>query len=661
MPIVDFEQDPNAPYGSGNFRDETGKTTYLHDPDTASQFNKTMKGSAIQSQVGGESDAIATRFMGGAAPGAGPDMRLAMNDTGQPVPVGDVTAPAPPPPNTVAPPMASDAENMSVAPPEPLSSSPSAPGAAPSKPQQLVDAVSKVHAKAPAADLPPISGTSNTHNTAVVHGRPAAAVDADIAAREKAGGVVDEQLLTAGREKDTATDRALGAQGSAATLRAMREQTRIDAAKAERQKAVEDRARVQEALKKNDESLDPEHYMRTMSTGKRVSMTILAALNGAFGALIGQKGNGVIDVLNKSIDADIDRQKQEIASGRIRMGNDIQEFINQGHDAKTAEALARDRLDAAVDQVTEIEAKRLGIAGENEKNAQLFVAQRQEARAAQRGELLAQKESKIQESDSAVVERSVPKPTNGIEQLLQIAQLESANLKLNNDRIASADATELSGELYGTDENGRPLKLMNPDQVKEVKDKVAQVGPALAETAGAVNMTKALVEALGGKLDETTGKITKPEGGDLKGVGPVDKRGGYTGAITAVPRALGLYRADIDRARDAQNALKEYVTKQMTGANSNLRQDQTFGSMVGGDFSNEEQTWENLQNWTDTLFASVHQHMGRLGSAGMRLMGKNQSEAKRGNGAPPLKERVTTGARGTSVIPDEPQTMSVNP
>lgn len=676
--IVDFMQDPNAPFGSGNFRDDSGRITYLHDPDTAGEFVKTLPGSGTK---GGGGPLPADTQPGVAAQQGindtnaaigGLEQKLASNDTGQPVPVG-----APPPmPNTSAPTAgenmsisATPAEVQSLSRPQQLVSAlnkaTGSPGPSPSasRPQQLVSAVSKATSQpAPTGPLPPISGVSTTNNTSVTYGRDGKAVDADIAAREHAGQTVDTSLLDAGKQKDATNIAGLDAQGRAADLRRQREDQRITEAKAERQKAIDDKTKVEAALKQNDNSLDPDHYMKTMSTGSQVGMTILAVLNGAFGSLNGQKGNGVIDVLNKNIDTDLDRQKQEIASGRIRMGNQIQEFINQGHDAKTAEALARDRLDAAVDQKLEIDAKKLAVTGENAEQAKLLIAQRQEARAAQRGDLLAQKESRVQETTSRVVERAIPKPVNSVEQMLQLAQLESAQLKLGNERVAQADAVELSGDIYGRNEKGQPLKMLNPDQVKDVKDKAATVGPALAETSGAVNMTKVLVDSLGGKLDETTGQITWPEDGEVKGAGPVDKRGGYLGAnpVGYGLRQAGLWRADVDKVHDAQAALKEFVTSQLTGANSNLRQDATFGSMVGGDLSNESQTKENLQNWSNTLFAARQQHMARLGDAGMRYQRQLEQKAKAGADAPPLVRRQTTGAVGSTVVPEEPR-MSVNP
>ncbi len=99
--IVDFEQDPAAPFGSGNFRDDSGRITYLHDPDTASDFVTTMSGSRESRGGGGApepkpGDAAAQGIADTNAAIGGLEQKLASNDTGLPVPVGA----APPMPNT---------------------------------------------------------------------------------------------------------------------------------------------------------------------------------------------------------------------------------------------------------------------------------------------------------------------------------------------------------------------------------------------------------------------------------------------------------------------------------------------------------------------------------------------------------------------------------
>ena len=663
MPIVGFEQDPNGPFGSGTFRDEAGRVTYLHDPDTASRFVSTMPGSSPAKAVAAQSTDIARGVMGGAAPSAGPDMRLALNDTGAPVPAGD--------PNMSV----SDAPNMSVSPsPQQLVSTvgdataapatagpAAAPSAAPqSKPQQLVNAVTK--AAAPSAAVLPLAGVQTTQNRSVVKGASRAGAEKRVREGEQAQADVNAARLAAAQAKDTRTDQAYQQMITGTKAAGVEEFQNIADARAKEAEAARLEKLKREELAKNDKQLDPERVLRNMSTGKKVGMTILAALNGAFGALIGKKNNDVIDVIDQEIERDIQRQRDEIASGRVRIGNEIDRYVKMGFDAETAEKMARDRLKTAVMAVTDLEAKRLGVQGENAENARLMNEEQNAQVTRWRGEVMATTEDREQTNDQRTETRQAATPKASLDEALKQVQLQQAMLKLGNEKTATMNAVELSKQLFGVDEKGNPVKLINPDEAKDLNDKAAQLGPALAETAGAVNMTKVLIESLGGKLDVTTGKITWPEGGDVSGAGPVDVHGGYTGPLTWTLRQAGLYRADVDKVRDAQSALKEYVTSQLTGANSTLRQEQVFGAMVGGDLVNEGRVKENVENWTKTLFSTREAHMARLGPAGQRLVELNQRNAQLGNQAEPLKPMVVTSKTGDAspTVSDEP-TMSMVP
>lgn len=643
MPIVDFEQDPDMPLGTGNFRDDRGRVTYLSDPDTASRFIKTMPGSSFAKSVGSESTDLAKDAMGGAAPAPGTDLRTAsnnLNDTGLPTPVGDVTAPVPGVPAAAPPAPAAPA-----APP-----APAGPGSAGVALVKKLDALPQKPAAAPppaaAAAAPGLPVAQTTHSQQVVKGADKGNALRRIAEEETAGRALNAAGEQLGASKDARIDRSLSLQRDTVKSEGAKDfQVVADA------RAKQDEARRMEELKRkeleeNDKLMDPDRYVRDMSGGKKVAMVILAALNGGFGALVGQKENGVMALLNDAIDRDIDRQKSEIASGRIRKQNEIDKYVKMGFDAETAEKMARDRMSNAIMLATKLEADRLGVQGENLENAKFLSQQGELQRAQRRGDILATTEDRATIGDT--VTREVPKPVAagaGLEAMLKQAELELKMNTIRNERIANANADELSAQIYGVDEKGNPKNRLNPAEAKELKDKVATVGPALAELAGAVNMTDELVNSLGGKLDVTTGRIEWPKDGDVKGAGPVDAAGGVLGVAGPVApfvqgaRALNLYRADIDKAREKQGALKEYVTSRMTGANSTIRQDATYGTMVGGDFTNEDQTKENIQAWANTLFAERNKHMARLGTNGMALMRVNESEAEKGAGAPPLKEK----------------------
>lgn len=649
MPIVDFEQDPDMPVGTGNFRDEKGRVMYLSDPDTASNFIKTIPGRSLKSTVGAESTAIAQGAMGASAPAAGPDMRLANNasDTGLPTPVGDLSLPAPPMPNT-APPTAADVPSSALTPQETVAlggkpaPAPAAPAASPravalvGKLNQLPKKPTPSAATAPTAPAAPsggglpLAGITTTSGRSVVKGANLGNVKKRIGEEDAAmEGVLSEGTKLA-ESKDARTAAAFDTQISSTTGQIGAEGAEITAQQRKKERFERFEGLKREELKKNDESFDPERYMKNKSAGQKLGMIILAALNGGFGALNGQKDNGVLAVIDQEIERDIDDQKQQIASGRVRIGNEVDKYMKQGFDAETAEKLARDRQRSAVAQLAELNAKKTGATGENAANMAYIASQTRAEQAKRRGDLLATTEDRAQTSEQETVQRAVPKATGGTGEMLKRIELELKSSELRNKKIANANAEDLSREIYGVDKAGNPKQILTPDEAKELKDKVATVGPAIAELAGAVTMTDELIASLGGKMDATTGKIEWPKDGDLKGTGPVDSHGGYTGALTKVPRMAGLYRADVDKAREKQGALKEYVTSQMTGANSTLRQDATYGTMVGGDFSNEDQTRENVEAWARTLFSERNKHMARLGKGGMALMRRNEAAADRG-------------------------------
>jgi hypothetical protein len=621
MPIVDFEQDPDGPFGSGNFRDDSGRIMYVHDPDTASTFVKTL----AKTNKG-----IAEKAMGAAAPKAQPDQRLAMNDTGAPIPTGDMSMPAPPMPPTTPVSGTDAAANMSVTPEEVQSLSPEAavaavskvttpppaaplapkapPAAAPTGPQKLVETISKATSTAPAGGGLPLVGINTTRSKNVVRGRPDAAVDAQVASEEATGGETDQAFLAAGEAKDEAAANALYRQREAADARGERERNRIVEAQAKRQAVIDEKKRVEAELKKNDESLDPDRVIKNMSTGKTVAMTILAALNGGFGAIIGQKENGVMRVIQDKIEQDIDRQKQEIASGRIRIGNTINELMQQGMKLEDAEAVARDRADAAVDLVAELDAKRLAIDGENLKQQQLFVQQRKEQRAMRRGDLLAQKEDKIQEAESTVVQHERPKPigATSVEDAIKLGQL-------RQQRLAELDAIEVSKVLGYVDENGNPRPVAN-DRAKVVIDGAKDLAVKMPRFEVAENRIRQALTELGVPLEAynpVTGVIDWAQAGDLRGVGPIDSRPGLKNVLSEGPIAgvisTNLDEAgvgpqpEVDRVRDSLIGIQEDLTYATTGASATPQQIETFRTQSGQALTSEDSVKANLSRTAQTL------------------------------------------------------------
>jgi hypothetical protein len=111
----------------------------------------------------------------------------------------------------------------------------------------------------------------------------------------------------------------------------------------------------------NDPEVDPSRYVRGMTTGQSVMTVILAALEGGFRGINGQTGqNTVISILDKRIDQDIAAQREQLASGRIRRGNMIAYFREQGMNEEAAEKAARGMAYAQAEKLTQAEIARQG-------------------------------------------------------------------------------------------------------------------------------------------------------------------------------------------------------------------------------------------------------------------------------------------------------------
>jgi hypothetical protein len=460
--IVDFEQDPSAPFGSGNFRDDAGRITYLHDPETASDFVPTMSGSMSRGGGGGKPVGDPPEPVSAASPGAslvqqqsdavarlagGPSARAAAP---APVPTAPALAPIPAPaaatPEHLSPEEAAklgtdiDAAGA-PSPGAPPGAPPAAPPGAPAPAAAATgtgpgadlvrtndEHVNTIHGPTPAAEDPrlrapgaerlpyrntldlPAASVSDSETLSTDEGRPienALADDRDITAAQDAG---DEQALAAARAADKQADAAYRGQQGFSQRQYGQNVARFYESKRLMQEAESEQQRLQAALKENDEKLDPDRYMRNMSGGKRIGMVILAALNGGFGALIDKKNNDVVDIMQREIDADIDKQKQEIANGHASINNQIAKWQQKGFKAEDAEALARDHADGAMNAILETEIKRTGTAGANERAVRIAFAPKLEERAIKRAALFKEVETKKHRALEARTIHAVPLP-----------------------------------------------------------------------------------------------------------------------------------------------------------------------------------------------------------------------------------------------------------
>jgi hypothetical protein len=541
MPIVDFAQDPSAPYGTGNFRDEKGRVMYLHDPETAQQFAKTMPGAPLGKQVADESEALAARQMGdtgatlgsqvamesdaiargrfgGNAPSRGPDLRLAEARAPLPGPGGRGAALVSQYDQTRsvldAPPSGSTAEGVPPSPPPgypapapdappgapPVAgaapAAPTAPGAPTGAGAALVSNYDATQAKLEARSKPrdiempkaygsggiPLSGVREGQSVTIDEGRPVENAVEQLA--DEAPDVQNQidQIRSGNAAKDAAVDRAYGAQISAMDAQRQAQLERAKIARKERDDAAREMAVVQRELKANDKSFDPDRVVKNMSTGSRIGMIILATLNGAFGATIGQKSNGVIDALNLEIDRDIERQKNEVANRKATLGNDYKRFLDMGLDAKQAEALARDKAEAAIFQVKDLEAKRVGAKGEYARQAEQLIAPIRVAWSQRRGDVMKETEAKVKRAQDVSKANEVPKVVP------MTPQDVLALLNVKKERIEQANAEVIGAALEHE---------VSPEEAQRLKQDSQEFGDKSLTNKDTLYKIKTLAEAIG--------------------------------------------------------------------------------------------------------------------------------------------------------------------
>jgi hypothetical protein len=512
--IVGFEQDPNAPFGSGNFRDESGRITYLHDPDTASDFVPTMPGARNGGGGGSLEDqqrsAVAKLAGADAPPVEDPaktpevqaQVRSIEDRLGQPSAVqGDSLDPAVQDATSSGPPSPAQAVADLDATKAKTDGAPASPAAAGTPQAEAHAAVSlldehkakvdpRTVAPTPATlaerdtlGLPPAS-VSDGETITEVEGRPIENVAADDAAIQSAIDTGDRLALEQARAADRAADTGYRAAQAGQQRIVGRNEARVREKQRAYAEAEAEQKRLNEALKENDEKLDPDRYMRHMPGAKRASMVFLAALNGGFGAIIGDHHNDVLEMVQKGIDQDIDKQKAEIASGRVRIGNEIAKWMQRGAKAEEAEALARDHAEGALDQILDLEVKRIGAQGANERALRMAIAPKLEERATRRAALLAQAETKKSRALEAKTTHAVPQLVPGV---LATPQNQLAQENLDDRKIQRENAAHV-GEVVG-----HPVSV---DEAKEIKDDAQDLGKRMAVAA----TTKSAIRQLATKL-----------------------------------------------------------------------------------------------------------------------------------------------------------------
>lgn len=380
MPVVKFEPDPLVP-GAGNATDENGRTTYVHDPVTLKRLNP-----SLADQVNQESTAAATAAVG--APPPVQDQRIASNEgaTGTAAGASPLPAPAPSAPSPAA---------ALVAKTDAVKAAPAAAAAAPVS--------GKGHALVSRLDQLPVAQSSTS--TSVQKGRDAGKVQAEIDTLHKADEALDTTLReNAGKADERAQKVAEGEQALAIS-----EQTRnYVAAQQERQRKEQIEAEIQRLNGEKDQDVNPTRLLDNMSTGKSVAMVLLAAISGAFGNMRGEGRNTFLGAIDERIAQDVQNQREQIASGRLRRNNMISYLQSQGADARQAQLAYESRVYGAAADWARAQIKAQGLQGAQLDQANAQIAQLDQARAARDAQLRESTESKYATTTNVV--REAPKP-----------------------------------------------------------------------------------------------------------------------------------------------------------------------------------------------------------------------------------------------------------
>ncbi len=214
-----------------------------------------------------------------------------------------------------------------------------------------------------------LAGTSST--TSTQKGISSAVLDPMIAGNAARGEEQASAVKRAGEESAQRKEQAAMADSTQAFGR--QQQAEAARQQAEQRAAIARQNELATSLQKDPE-IDPDRYVKNMSTGTQIGTVVLAALNGAFKGMVGQSGNDVIGILGKRIDEDIAAQREQIQSGRIRRGNLVSYFQNQGLREDAAAKAAEATSWAMLDRMVAAERERIG-AGQDRTQADLLAEQ----------------------------------------------------------------------------------------------------------------------------------------------------------------------------------------------------------------------------------------------------------------------------------------------
>lgn len=279
-----------------------------------------------------------------------------------------------------------------------------------------------------------------------------------------------------------------------------------------------------------DPALEPDRFVKNMSTGQSILTTILAAINGAFKGMVGQQGNDVLDILQRRVSQDLDAQKEQIASGRVRRGNLIAYFQNAGLREEAAERAAEATSWAMLDRIAQAEKDRIG-AGEHRTEAAVLAES-----------IRSQAEGK---NDELRLSLGTPRSSTTTQTTTQRANPAAMPSASPVTTLANAKAAR---DLEQLQKSGLTQEEFNK-QSTEYSEKAAK-------NDDLVQRATAVVEALGGRVEpvkDSKGKVTAYRiSGDLDTPHFGDEATRYESAVSTLQRAdvMGMAREPSAKLQD---------------------------------------------------------------------------------------------------------------
>lgn len=481
-----FDQDPEAPPGTGTFKFQDGSAIYAMDPDLAGRLSKRLEESAPPMLAQAPSAdpaqaALLSRLQSAGAPPADP--LRALNDApgappGAPPPPADggwlaampggdaglparfqTRGPAPAPETPIGPPLPPGG----VQPPAP----------APEQRKPLARPLVHVAGRDPVKDAMNAVAVPTKASTTVE--RSGAPYDPRMALlREEANqGVVEAKLAEFGAMKARADLQRAQAERDLPVM-----QQQADEAKKAQQAKYDAYAAERDRIRQNIEDfdkqakVDPNRYWQAGFGARAVGMIIGQAL-GAYAAVLSKGDNFAQRIVEQAWQADMEAQREEIRQGRVGHDNMLARLQDQLGDAQQAES-------AWKIMASEIQDRRIqAYAAESQSQeamlaAQTWLAQNRQARLAEEQkfmDLSLGKQTTTTSADMVTPRRGYSRPMTDDEMIA--AQLRSN--KLRGDLIESENRLgyEQRGGKYAPEGPDAELYVEGFGQAKSKKEAIA--------------------------------------------------------------------------------------------------------------------------------------------------------------------------------------------